>query len=35
MLASGSVLTVIPVIVLFVFFQKHIVAGFTAGAVKG
>jgi ABC-type glycerol-3-phosphate transport system permease component len=35
MLASGSVLTVIPVIVLFVFFQKHIVAGFTAGAIKG
>jgi ABC-type glycerol-3-phosphate transport system permease component len=35
MLAAGSVLTVIPVIVLFVFFQKHIVTGFTAGAVKG
>ena len=35
MLAAGSVLTVIPVIVLFVFFQKHIVSGFTAGAVKG
>ena len=35
MLAAGSVLTVIPVIVLFVFFQKHIVAGFTAGAIKG
>ena len=35
MLAAGSVLTVIPVIVLFMFFQKHIVAGFTAGAIKG
>ena len=35
MLSAGSVLTVIPVIVLFVFFQKHIVAGFTAGAIKG
>lgn len=35
MLAAGSVLTVIPVIVLFVFFQKHIVTGFTAGAIKG
>jgi ABC-type glycerol-3-phosphate transport system permease component len=35
MLAAGSVLTVIPVIVLFVFFQKHIVSGFTAGAIKG
>jgi ABC-type glycerol-3-phosphate transport system permease component len=35
MLSAGSVLTVIPVIILFVFFQKHIVAGFTAGAIKG
>ena len=35
MLSAGSVLTVIPVIVLFMFFQKHIVAGFTAGAIKG
>ena len=35
MLAAGSVMTVVPVIVMFVFFQKHIVAGFTAGAIKG
>jgi ABC-type glycerol-3-phosphate transport system permease component len=35
MLAAGSVLTVIPVIIMFVFFQKHIVSGFTAGAIKG
>lgn len=35
MLAAGSVLTCVPVIIMFVLFQKHIVGGFTAGAVKG
>lgn len=35
MLAAGSVMTVVPVIIMFIFFQKHIVAGFTAGAIKG
>ena len=28
---AGSV----PIVLLFVFFQKHMVAGLTAGAVKG
>ncbi|GAH88119.1 unnamed protein product, partial [marine sediment metagenome] len=29
------VLSVIPVIVLFAIFQKYLVSGITAGAVKG
>jgi len=28
-------LTILPTIVVFIFAQKHIVAGLTAGAVKG
>jgi len=35
MLAAGSVIVCVPVIVMFVFYQRHIVAGFTAGAIKG
>lgn len=34
MMASGILVTV-PVLALFIFFQRHIVAGLTAGAVKG
>ncbi|QOR70561.1 carbohydrate ABC transporter permease [Ruania alkalisoli] len=34
-LMAGSTLAMIPIIVLFVFAQKHIVAGLTGGAVKG
>jgi ABC-type glycerol-3-phosphate transport system permease component len=34
-LCAGAVLAVLPVLVLFVFIQKHLVRGFTAGAVKG
>lgn len=35
MLAAGCVVVVVPVIIMFMLFQKSIVAGFTAGAVKG
>ena len=31
----GVNLTILPTIILFLFAQKHIVAGLTAGAVKG
>lgn len=34
-LISGSVLTIIPIIILFIFFQKYFVAGLTSGGVKG
>jgi multiple sugar transport system permease protein len=33
-LMAGSALAVIPVLAVFLFFQKHIVSGITAGAVK-
>lgn len=33
--AAGSVMAGIPVVVLFLFLQKYIVSGLTAGAVKG
>ncbi len=33
--AAGSVMSGIPVVVLFLFLQKYIVSGLTAGAVKG
>ena len=32
---SASVLSIIPVIVLFLFLQKYIIGGLTAGSVKG
>ena len=35
MLAAGSVLAVIPLLVMFVFVQRRLVSGFTAGAMKG
>jgi len=34
-LMAGTLLSVLPVIVLFVILQKEFVAGLTAGAVKG
>ena len=34
-LAAASILTILPVVVLFVLLQKYIVAALTAGAVKG
>lgn len=35
MLAAGGVISILPVIVLFAFVQRVMVAGITAGAVKG
>ncbi|MDY7220683.1 carbohydrate ABC transporter permease [Halalkalibacterium halodurans] len=35
LLFSGSVLSVIPIIILFLFFQRFFIAGLTAGGVKG
>lgn len=34
-LIAGSVMTVIPVVILFIFFQRYFVAGLTTGGVKG
>lgn len=31
----GSVLTTLPVVLLFMYFQKYLVGGLTAGAIKG
>ncbi len=33
--AAGSVISAIPVVALFIFLQRYIVGGLTAGAVKG
>ena len=35
MLIAGSMMAIIPILVLFLLFQKYIVDGMTAGAVKG
>jgi ABC-type glycerol-3-phosphate transport system permease component len=32
---AGAVIAVIPLVILLLFFQKHLVRGLTAGAVKG
>lgn len=34
-LVAGSVFAIIPIVVLFVCFQKYFIAGMTAGSVKG
>lgn len=34
-LIAGSVFSIVPIIVLFLFFQKYFIAGMTAGGVKG
>ena len=34
-MASSVVLVVIPVLVVYVCLQKHIIKGLTAGAIKG
>ena len=33
--AAGSIIAAIPVMILFLFLQKYLVSGLTAGAVKG
>jgi arabinogalactan oligomer/maltooligosaccharide transport system permease protein len=33
--AAGAIVTAIPVVVLFLFLQKYLISGLTAGAVKG
>ena len=33
--AAGSIIAAIPVMALFLFLQKYLVSGLTAGAVKG
>ncbi len=35
MLIAGSMMAIIPILILFLLFQKYIVDGMTAGAVKG
>ncbi len=35
LLMAGAVVTTLPVVVLFIFLQRYLVAGLTAGAVKG
>lgn len=34
-LIVGSVMTVIPIVILFIFFQRYFVSGLTVGGVKG
>lgn len=34
-LIAGSVLTIIPIVILFIFFQRYFIAGLTTGGVKG
>ncbi len=34
-LIAGSVMTIIPIIILFIFFQRYFVAGLTVGGIKG
>jgi arabinosaccharide transport system permease protein len=31
----GSFLSILPILIIFLFFQKYIIDGMTAGAVKG
>jgi arabinosaccharide transport system permease protein len=35
MLISGSVMATIPIIIVFVFFQRYFIAGLTTGGIKG
>jgi sn-glycerol 3-phosphate transport system permease protein len=32
---AGAIIAVIPLVILLLFFQRHLVRGLTAGAVKG
>jgi arabinogalactan oligomer/maltooligosaccharide transport system permease protein len=33
--AAGAIITAIPIVILFMFLQRYLVSGLTAGAVKG
>ncbi|RCW47598.1 carbohydrate ABC transporter permease [Paenibacillus prosopidis] len=35
MLISGAVLAIVPILIVFLFFQKYFIEGMTAGGVKG
>jgi len=35
MLLAGSVLAVLPILILFVFFQRYFISGLTAGGIRG
>ena len=35
LLISGAVFSIVPIVILFLFFQKYFIAGLTAGGVKG
>ncbi|WP_331488307.1 hypothetical protein [Parablautia sp. Marseille-Q6255] len=35
LMASAVTIVVVPVIILYVFLQKYIIKGMTAGAIKG
>ncbi|SDW20942.1 L-arabinose ABC transporter membrane protein [Marinococcus luteus] len=35
LLFSGSVLTIVPIVILFLFFQRFFISGLTVGGVKG
>lgn len=34
-LIAGSVLAILPILVVFLFFQRYFIEGMTAGGVKG
>ncbi|NLJ24588.1 MAG: carbohydrate ABC transporter permease, partial [Firmicutes bacterium] len=34
MITSGSIITMIPVMLVFIFLQRYFVQGLTAGAIK-
>src|SRR5699024_4848034 len=34
-LIAGSVMTIIPILILFIIFQRYFIAGLTVGGVKG
>jgi ABC-type glycerol-3-phosphate transport system permease component len=35
LLMAGSVISVLPLLVVFLFLQRYFMAGLTAGAIKG
>ena len=35
LLCAGFVISIVPVVIMYLLFQKQVIAGMTAGAVKG